>query len=157
MKKLKEENMKAVVQRVTQSSVKIDGKIVSKIEQGFNVLLGIDENDTIKDADYLVRKISKLRIFEDDEEKLNLSLKDVGGEVLVVSQFTLIAQTKKGNRPSFINAAKEDKAIPLYEYFVKELSNQGLVVKTGEFGADMEVNIVNDGPVTILFDTNNMG
>ena len=148
--------MRAVVQRVTHSSVKINGEMVSKIEKGFNVLLGVDENDTKEDADYLVRKISKLRIFEDGEGKLNLSLKDVGGEVLVVSQFTLIADTKKGNRPSFIHAAKEDKAVPLYEYFVRELEGQCLVVKTGEFGADMEVNIVNDGPVTILFDTSNM-
>lgn len=146
--------MKAVVQRVKQSSVKIDGKIISEIGRGFNVLLGVDVNDSEKDADYLVRKISNLRIFEDDDGKMNLSIKDKKGDILVVSQFTLLADTKKGNRPSFINAAKEDKAIPLYEYFVKELTNQGFNVKTGEFGADMEVSIINDGPVTILFDTN---
>lgn len=145
--------MRAVIQRVSEASVTIDEKIVGKIDRGFMILLGIHEEDTKADADYLIRKIPLLRVFEDEEGKMNQSLQDVGGSVLSVSQFTLYADTKKGNRPSFIKAARPETAIPLYEHFNDGLRQAGLTVETGEFGGDMDVALVNDGPITILFDT----
>ncbi|GGC86949.1 D-aminoacyl-tRNA deacylase [Enterococcus wangshanyuanii] len=145
--------MKAVIQRVTEAQVQIEGKVVGKIEQGFMILLGIHETDTNEDVNYLVRKISKLRVFEDDQGKMNLSLQDVGGSILSISQFTLYADTKKGNRPSFIEAARPETAIPLYEAFNTQLKEIGISTETGEFGADMKVTLTNDGPVTIIIDT----
>lgn len=146
--------MKAVVQRVTASSVSVDGEIVGKIDKGLNVLLGVEEDDTEKDAEVLAAKIAKMRIFEDENEKMNLSVLDVDGSVLVISQFTLCADIKKGNRPSFILAAKPDKATALYEYFSSQLKENGIKkVENGVFGADMAVEISNDGPVTIIMDT----
>ena len=146
--------MKAVVQRVTASSVSVDGEIVGKIDKGLNVLLGVEEDDTEKDAEGLAAKIAKMRIFEDENEKMNLSVLDVDGSVLVISQFTLCADIKKGNRPSFILAAKPDKATALYEYFSSQLKENGVKkVENGVFGADMAVEISNDGPVTIIMDT----
>ena len=145
--------MKVVVQRVKRASVTIDGKEKSRIGQGLLVLLGISPEDTQADADWLVKKCVNLRIFNDDEGVMNRSLLDVGGEMLVVSQFTLMASTKKGNRPSYIHAAGHDIAIPLYEYFVSEAEKAlGKAVGTGEFGADMQVELVNDGPVTIIIE-----
>lgn len=145
--------MRVVIQRSKKASVSIENKVVGKITHGFVLLVGIEEADTKEDVDYLVRKISKLRIFEDEEGKMNLSLADVQGEILSISQFTLHANTKKGNRPSFIDAARPVTAVPLYETFNQELKNAGFVVETGEFGADMQVALVNDGPVTILMDS----
>lgn len=146
--------MKAVVQRVTASSVSVDGEIAGKIDKGLNVLLGVEEDDTEKDAELLAAKIAKMRIFEDENEKMNLSVLDVDGSVLVISQFTLCADIKKGNRPSFILAAKPDKATALYEYFSSQLKENGVKkVENGVFGADMAVEISNDGPVTIIMDT----
>lgn len=146
--------MKAIVQRVTASSVSVDGEIVGKIDKGLNVLLGVEEDDTEKDAEVLAAKIAKMRIFEDENEKMNLSVLDVDGSVLVISQFTLCADIKKGNRPSFILAAKPDKATALYEYFSSQLKENGVKkVENGVFGADMAVEISNDGPVTIIMDT----
>lgn len=145
--------MRVVIQRSKKASVSIDDKIVGEINKGFVLLIGIEEADTKEDVDYLVRKISKLRIFEDEEGKMNLSLADVQGEILSISQFTLHANTKKGNRPSFIDAARPDKAIPMYETFNQGLKNAGFTVATGQFGADMQVALVNDGPVTILIDS----
>lgn len=145
--------MRAVIQRVSQASVTIDEQIIGKIGQGFMILLGIHEEDTQEDADYLIRKIPLLRVFEDAEGKMNQNIQDVKGSILSVSQFTLYADTKKGNRPSFIKAARPETAIPLYEYFNEGLRQQGLTVETGEFGGDMDVALVNDGPVTIIFDT----
>ena len=146
--------MKAVIQRVSQSSVTIEGKIVASIQKGVLVLVGIEEADSKEDIEWLSSKIVNLRIFEDDNKVMNLSLKDVNGEMIVVSQFTLHASTKKGNRPSYIKAAKPEVAIPLYENFIKQieidLENK---VQTGQFGADMKVSLINDGPVTILIDT----
>ncbi|MNU39550.1 D-tyrosyl-tRNA(Tyr) deacylase [compost metagenome] len=145
--------MKAVIQRVSEASVKVDGKIVGEINTGFMLLIGIDENDEKTDADWLVQKILNLRIFGDENDKLNLSIKDINGEILCISQFTLIADYKKGNRPSFIKAAKPDKAIPLFEYFKEELSKSDLRIESGIFGADMKVSLINDGPVTIVMDS----
>lgn len=145
--------MRAVIQRVSEASVTIDEQVVGKIGRGFMILLGIHEEDTQEDADYLIRKIPLLRVFEDAEGKMNQSLQDVVGSVLSVSQFTLYADTKKGNRPSYVKAARPETAIPLYEYFNEGLRKAGLVVETGEFGGDMDVALINDGPVTILFDT----
>ena len=146
--------MKAVVQRVTASSVSVDGEIVGKIDKGLNVLLGVEEDDTEKDAEVLAAKIAKMRIFEDEKEKMNLSVLDFDGSVLLISQFTLCADIKKGNRPSFILAAKPDKATALYEYFSSQLKENGVKkVENGVFGADMAVEISNDGPVTIIMDT----
>lgn len=144
--------MRAVIQRVSEASVTIDEQVVGKIGRGFMILLGIHEEDTQEDADYLIRKIPLLRVFEDAGGKMNQSLQDVGGSVLSVSQFTLYADTKKGNRPSYVKAARPETAIPLYEYFNEGLRKAGLVVETGEFGGDMDVALINDGPVTILFD-----
>lgn len=145
--------MRVVIQRSKQASVSIDNELIGEINKGFVLLVGIEEADTKEDVDYLVRKISKLRIFEDEEGKMNLSLTDIQGEILSISQFTLHASTKKGNRPSFIDAAKPDKAIPMYDLFNQELKNAGFTVATGKFGADMQVALINDGPVTILIDS----
>jgi len=146
--------MRAVIQRVSEASVMADGKLSGQIGKGFLVLLGIEQEDTVEDADWLVDKISQMRIFQDEADKMNLSLDQVNGEVLVISQFTLHASCKKGNRPSFIKASRPEHAIPLYEYFNKSLSlRTGKPVKTGVFGADMKVSLINDGPVTILLDS----
>lgn len=145
--------MKVVIQRVSEASVKVDGIVVGEINKGFMLLIGIDENDEKTDADWLVQKILNLRVFSDENDKLNLSVKDINGEILCISQFTLIADYKKGNRPSFIKAAKPDKAIPLFEYFKEELSKSDLQIKSGIFGADMKVSLINDGPVTIVMDS----
>lgn len=145
--------MKAVVQRVKSSKVTVNDIVVGNINKGFNVLFGAEEKDTKKDADYLARKISNLRVFEDENGKMNLSIKDIGGQMLIISQFTLAADTKKGNRPSFVNAMEPVEANELYEYFMKKIEEEGISVKRGIFGEDMLVDIVNDGPVTILFDT----
>ncbi|WP_288244919.1 D-aminoacyl-tRNA deacylase [uncultured Chryseobacterium sp.] len=145
--------MKIVIQRVSESYVKVDGKIVGEIGKGLMLLVGIDENDMETDADWLVQKILNLRIFGDEDGKLNLSVQDIKGEILCISQFTLIADYKKGNRPSFIKAAKPDKAIPLFDYFKQEISKSGLKTESGIFGADMKVSLINDGPVTIVMDS----
>jgi len=142
--------MKVVIQRVSESSVKVDGTIVGEIGKGLMLLVGIDESDSATDADWLVQKILNLRIFGDEADKLNLSVLDIKGEILCISQFTLIADYKKGNRPSFIKAAKPDKAIPLFDYFKKQISKSGLKTESGIFGADMKVSLINDGPVTIV-------
>lgn len=148
--------MRAVIQRVLNASVTIDGEMVSGIGLGFMVLLGIETDDTDEDADWLAGKIAQLRVFSDEAGLMNKALQDIDGEVLVVSQFTLHASYKKGNRPSFIKAARPEQAIPLYEYFVSGLSAMiGKPVATGCFGADMKVVLVNDGPVTIIMDTKN--
>lgn len=148
--------MIAVVQRVSAASVTIENKIKSSVSSGLLVLLGIEDADNQEDIDWLAAKIVNLRIFNDGQGVMNVSVKDMNGEILVVSQFTLHASTKKGNRPSYIKAAKPEKAIPLYESFVKVLHmNLGKEVYTGEFGADMKVSLVNDGPVTIIIDTKN--
>ena len=144
--------MKFVVQRVKNASVEVDGKTVGKINKGFLVLIGITHEDTIENADYLVKKLVNLRVFGDEEDKMNLALKDVGGELLLISQFTLYANCEKGNRPSFVEAAKPDKANELYEYIIKECKKQIEVVETGIFGADMKVSLLNDGPVTIILE-----
>ena len=145
--------MRVVIQRVSEANVAIEGKKVGEIAQGLVLLVGVDEADTQKDADWLVQKILNLRIFGDDEGKMNLSVTDVKGAILCVSQFTLIADYRKGNRPSFIKAAKPEYAIPLFEYFKAALSATGLTVSSGIFGADMKVSLVNDGPVTIIMDS----
>ncbi|HLV13767.1 MAG TPA: D-aminoacyl-tRNA deacylase [Xanthomarina sp.] len=148
--------MKAVIQRVSKASVTIDGKQVANIRSGLLVLLGIVDEDTHEDISWLSNKIANLRIFNDENGVMNQSLINQNGEAIVVSQFTLHANTKKGNRPSYIKAAKPDVAIPLYEAFVKELEMViGKQVQTGEFGADMKVELLNDGPVTIIIDTKN--
>lgn len=145
--------MKTVIQRVSSAYVKVDEIVEGEIAHGLLLLVGIDENDSETDADWLVQKILNLRIFGDNDGKLNLSVKDVKGEILCISQFTLIANYKKGNRPSFINAAKPDKAVPLFEYFKQEIAKSGLKTESGIFGADMKVSLVNDGPVTIVMDS----
>ena len=146
--------MRAVIQRVSESRVTIDDKIVGAINQGYMILLGIEHEDQDEDIEWLVQKIFKLRVFSDDEGKMNLSIADVKGSFLVISQFTLHASTKKGNRPSYIKAARPDQAIPLYEKFKSRLSEiSGLDVASGEFGGDMKVSLTNDGPVTIIIDT----
>lgn len=146
--------MRAVVQRVTSSKVSVDGKTVSEIGKGFNVLLGVVEGDTNEQAILLAGKIARLRVFEDENGKMNLSVNDVGGEILAISQFTLCADCKKGNRPSFTLSAAPDEANRLYELFCSELSANGVRnVEKGIFGADMAVDIANDGPVTIMLDT----
>lgn len=147
--------MRAVIQRVSQAKVVVDDNTVGQINRGFMILLGVHEQDTQTDVDYLVGKISKLRVFEDDQQKMNRSIMDVGGEILSISQFTLFADTKKGNRPSFVQAAKPDTAIPLYEAFNEGLRQVGIPVETGIFGADMKCHLVNDGPVTIIIDSQN--
>ena len=145
--------MKAVVQRVRQSSVSIDGKTVGEIQCGLMVLLGVTDVDTEQECDYLADKIAGLRIFEDDTGKMNRFLLDIQGEMLIVSQFTLCADCRKGRRPSFIRAAKPETAIPLYNRFIAQIQARGIRTATGEFGADMLVSIENDGPVTIPLDT----
>ncbi|MEG2079039.1 D-aminoacyl-tRNA deacylase [Chryseobacterium sp.] len=145
--------MRVVIQRVSEASVKVDGKIAGEIKKGLMLLIGIDEQDEKTDADWLIQKIINLRIFSDPDGKMNLSVKDIFGEILCISQFTLVADYKKGNRPSFIKAAKPDKAIPLFDYFKEEISKSGLKTECGIFGADMKVSLLNDGPVTILMDS----
>ena len=148
--------MRAVLQRVSKASVTIENQKVAKIEKGLLILLGIVNEDTKEDIVWLSKKIINLRIFPDEEGVMNQSILDLNGEVIVVSQFTLHANTRKGNRPSYINAAKPDVAIPIYELFVKQMnSDLGKTVQTGEFGANMQVELVNDGPVTIIIDTKN--
>lgn len=148
--------MLAVIQRTTRASVEIDKKTKAKIEKGLVVLIGIEDADSQEDITWLASKIVNLRIFNDADGVMNVSVKDDGGEIIVVSQFTLHASTKKGNRPSYLKASKPDVAIPLYERFVEEMSSVlGKPVQTGEFGADMKVSLVNDGPVTIIIDTKN--
>lgn len=145
--------MKAVIQRVSEASVKVDGKTAGEIAKGLMLLIGIQEDDGKEDADWLVQKILNLRIFGDEEGKLNLSIMDINGEILCISQFTLIADYKKGNRPSFIKAARPELAIPLYEHFKNEISRSGLKTESGIFGANMKVSLINDGPVTIVMDS----
>ncbi len=148
--------MKVVIQRVSEASVTIEGIVKSKIEKGLLILLGIEDADTKEDIKWLCNKISNLRIFGDENDVMNLSVKDVQGAIIVVSQFTLHASTKKGNRPSYLKASKPNIAIPLYEAFVEELKIvSALDVQTGEFGADMKVALLNDGPVTIIIDSKN--
>lgn len=148
--------MRTIVQRVSSASVSIEGEVVGQIGGGMLLLLGITPEDTQVDADWLVGKVSRLRIFDDANGVMNLSIMDAGGEALVVSQFTLMASYRKGNRPSYIRAASPDIAVPLYEYFVSRLSQAlGREVPTGRFGADMQVTLVNDGPVTIVMDSKN--
>ena len=148
--------MRAVIQRVSKASVEVEGKIISRIDLGVLVLLGIEPTDNQEDIVWLSRKIVNLRIFNDNEGVMNRSLLEIGGEVIVVSQFTLHAATKKGNRPSYIKAAKPELAIPLYENFVRQMElDMGKKVGTGIFGADMKIKLINDGPVTIIIDTKN--
>jgi D-tyrosyl-tRNA(Tyr) deacylase len=148
--------MRVVIQRVSEASVRIQGETTAEIRRGLLILLGIEENDKQEDADWLVQKILGMRIFADAEDKMNLDLGQIEGDVLVVSQFTLHALTKKGNRPSFIRAARPEQAIPLYEYFIRTMEQQiGRKIQTGTFGAMMDVALINDGPVTILMDTAN--
>ena len=145
--------MKVVVQRVKEAKVEVDGKLISKIDNGFLVLLGITHADTETNADYLVKKVCNLRVFEDENQKMNLSLKDINGKLLIVSQFTLYANCKDGNRPSFVEAAKPDMANKLYEYFCEKCEKEyNIDVKKGIFGADMKVSLLNDGPVTIIIE-----
>ena len=144
--------MKLVIQRVKNAKVDVENKTVGSIEKGFLVLLGVTHTDTKETADYLVKKLCNLRVFEDENGKMNLSIKDVKGKLLIVSQFTLYADCTGGNRPSFINAAKPEIAKELYEYFCKECENKGIEVEKGIFGADMKVSLLNDGPVTIILE-----
>lgn len=146
--------MKAVLQRVTHANVVVDNELISEIKSGFLILLGVDNTDTKEDADVLSKKISGMRVFEDENGKMNLSLTYIGGSVLVISQFTLLADCRKGRRPSFVNAGAPDMANELYEYFCERIKNDGIEeVKKGIFGADMKVSLLNDGPVTILLDS----
>ena len=145
--------MKFVIQRVKQASVKVEGSVIGEIEKGYLVLIGVSDKDTEAVADKMIKKMFGLRIFEDAEGKTNLSLADVGGSLLLVSQFTLYANCKKGNRPSFIEAGAPDKANQLYEYIIEESKKSVSVVQTGRFGAEMEVSLINDGPFTILLDS----
>lgn len=148
--------MRLVIQRVSEASVKIDGNINGAIQKGLLVLVGIENNDTKEDAEWLAQKLINLRIFSDENGLMNLSVKDIDGEILIISQFTLHAKTKKGNRPSFIDAARPETAVPLYEFFIeqtKQLLEKN--VATGIFGADMKVSLINDGPVTIFIDSKN--
>ena len=144
--------MKLVVQRVKEAKVEVDEKVVGKINKGFLVLIGVTHEDEKEQADYLVKKLCNLRVFEDENGKMNLGLKDIKGELLIVSQFTLYADCSNGNRPSFISAAKPEKANELYEYFCKECEKNNIKVEKGIFGADMKVSLINDGPVTIIIE-----
>lgn len=154
--KFKSSNMRIVIQRVSHASVTIEGEVKSAIRQGYLILLGIEESDTSEDVDWLVRKVIGLRVFNDENHVMNRSIMDINGEILVISQFTLFASYKKGNRPSWLRAAKHEISVPLYEEFCKKLSDAlGKPVGTGEFGADMKVDLLNDGPVTIMMDTHN--
>ena len=145
--------MRVILQRVAHASVTVDGEIIGKIQRGFLLLVGVTHDDAMEDMEYLVRKIVQMRIFEDEEGKLNRSIQDIGGEILSVSQFTLYADTKKGNRPSFSKAAPGDVALEMFEQFNGLLRDTGIPVETGQFGADMKVELLNDGPVTILLDS----
>ncbi len=146
--------MRAVIQRVNKASVEVDNIIIGQIDEGLLVLIGIENEDSKQDAEWLATKIVKMRVFADNTGLMNLDITDINGELLVISQFTLFASTKKGNRPSFINSAKPDIAIPLYNYFLQFIKNQlNIPVKSGIFGADMKVSLVNNGPVTIIIDT----
>ena len=147
--------MRVVLQRVSHASVTVEEKVIGKIQRGFLLLVGVTHDDAMEDMEYLVRKIIQMRIFEDEEGKLNRSIQDVGGEILSVSQFTLYADTKKGNRPSFSKAAPGDVALEMFEQFNGLLRDTGIPVETGQFGADMKVELLNDGPVTILLDSKN--
>ena len=147
--------MRVVLQRVSHASVTVEEKVIGKIQRGFLLLVGVTHDDTTEDMEYLVRKIVQMRIFEDEEGKLNRSIQDIGGEILSVSQFTLYADTKKGNRPSFSKAAPGDVALEMFEQFNGLLRDTGIPVETGQFGADMKVELLNDGPVTILLDSKN--
>ena len=144
--------MKRVIQRVKNAKVEVEKNVIGKIEKGFLVLLGVTHGDTKQEADYLVKKLCKLRVFQDENDKMNLSLKDVGGKLLIVSQFTLYADCAKGNRPSFVEAARPEEANELYEYFCTECEKEGIEVQKGKFGADMKVSLLNDGPVTIIIE-----
>ncbi len=145
--------MKTVIQRVSYATVKVEDKLIGKCNRGYMILLGVENGDEQADVKQLAAKISKLRVFEDEEGRMNKSIMDVGGDILLVSQFTLLADCRKGNRPSFINAAPPETAKPLYENFIEELRLLGIPVQGGEFGADMKVELLNDGPVTILLDS----
>jgi D-tyrosyl-tRNA(Tyr) deacylase len=145
--------MRAVVQRVKSANVKVENKIKGSIEQGILLLLGIEETDGENDLEYMCDKVPNLRIFEDENGKMNKSLLDVGGSILVISQFTLLGDARKGRRPSFIAAARPEKAIPMYEKYIAEMKEKNIFTQTGEFGADMKVELTNDGPVTILLDS----
>ena len=145
--------MRAVVQRVKRSSVSVDGKVISKIDKGLMVLLGVEVDDDEKDLDYILKKVTKLRIFDDENGVMNKSLLDYGLEILLVSQFTLYGDARKGNRPSYVRSAKFDQGIILYEKFIDELEKLNVKVSHGEYGADMDVELINDGPVTILLDS----
>lgn len=145
--------MKIVLQRVSEAGVNVDGKTVGSIAKGLMLLIGIQEDDTPEDADWLIRKILHLRIFSDENGKMNLSVKDINGEILCISQFTLLADYRKGNRPSFIKAMKPENAIPLFDYFVDEIKKSTLKIESGIFGANMKVSLLNDGPVTIVLDS----
>lgn len=145
--------MRAVVQRVSESSVSVEGSVVGQIGRGFLVLLGVDSEDTEWDAEYIAAKIGGLRIFNDDDGLFNLSIHDVGGAILLISQFTLLGDCRKGRRPSFVHAARPEKAVPLYESVARRLRDQRLAVETGTFGAHMDVYLINDGPVTLLIDS----
>lgn len=144
--------MKLVVQRVQKAEVKVDGNIIGKIDKGFLVLIGIKVGDTKEQADYLVKKLCNLRVFSDENDKMNLSIKDVKGKLLIVSQFTLYGDCSQGNRPSFIEAARPEEANPLYEYFCNQCELNNIEVQKGIFGADMKVELINDGPVTIIIE-----
>lgn len=146
--------MKAVIQRVTRASVVVEGKTVGQIDQGLLVFLGVAQNDTEVEAQYLVKKISSMRIFSDSEGKMNLCVKETGGSVLAISQFTLLADTRKGNRPSFIGAADPSSGKQLYQFFCEQMAAEGIPLERGIFGADMKISLLNDGPVTIVLDTN---
>lgn len=145
--------MRAVVQRVKSANVKVDNKVIGSIEQGLLLLLGVEESDEDKDLEYMCEKVPNLRIFEDENGKMNKSLFDVEGSILVISQFTLLGDARKGRRPSFILAAQADKAIPMYEKYIANMKEKGIYTQSGEFGADMKVELINDGPVTILLDS----
>ncbi|RRD00946.1 D-aminoacyl-tRNA deacylase [Prevotella sp. OH937_COT-195] len=148
--------MRIVIQRVSRASVTIDGTVKSAVGKGFLILVGVEETDSESDAEWLAKKVVGLRVFDDENGVMNLSIGQVGGDILVVSQFTLFASTKKGNRPSWLRAARHDISVPLYEFFCRRLEEEtGRKVGTGEFGADMKVELVNDGPVTICIDTKN--
>ena len=147
--------MRVVLQRVSSASVTVDGQELGAIDQGYMLLVAIQDADTEAELDYLVRKVTGLRVFEDEAGKMNLSIQDVGGSILSISQFTLYADTRRGNRPSFTDAGAPDYAEKMYDQFNTKLAATGLTVATGEFGADMKVSLVNDGPVTIIFDTDN--
>ncbi|WP_320048020.1 D-aminoacyl-tRNA deacylase [uncultured Ilyobacter sp.] len=145
--------MRVVIQRVSKAQVSVEGKVIGKIDKGFLILLGITHRDNEKDANWLVNKISGLRIFSDENGKMNKSIEDIGGEILLISQFTLYGEARKGRRPSFIDAAKPDVAVPLYNKFTKLVKEKGIRISTGEFGADMKVELLNDGPVTMIIDS----